>query len=48
MAEEVCVMESLWIVLSLRVSFWEPKIVRQPYKKDPKRDPNLEYYPYMF
>ena len=28
--------------------FLGPNIVRHPYKKDPKRDPNLENYPYVY
>ena len=30
-----------------RVPFYDPNIVRHPYKKDPKMDPNLESYPYL-
>ena len=34
------------IVLEIRFPFWVPNIIRHPYKEDPKRDPNLENYPY--
>ena len=30
------------VVLYISVSFWIPNIVQDPYKRDPKRDPNLE------
>ena len=32
----------------IRVLFSVPNILRHPYKKDPKRDPNFENYPYRF
>ena len=36
----------LGVVPQIRVPIWVPNIVRQPYNKDPKRDPNLDNYPY--
>ena len=35
-----------WVVLQIGVPFEVPSIVRHPYKRDPKRDHNLENYPY--
>ena len=29
------------------LSLYVPNIVRHPYKKDPKRDPNLDNYPFI-
>ena len=37
----------MWVVLENRVPFEIPKIVRQPYKKDPKKGSNLENSPFV-
>ena len=37
--------DGIRVVLEMRVAVWVPNIVRHPYKKDPKRDPNVENYP---
>ena len=37
----------LCVVLLIRVPFWVPNIVLHPYNKDPKRDPDLDSYPYI-
>ena len=38
---------TFWVVFQMGVPFWIPKMVRHPHKKDPKRDHELENFPFL-